>query len=347
MKRKILVFVLFFALISFLNLNAQWARIFSGDQQEEMRNARMTSDGGCIAIGWTNSFGVAVTNMWVLKVDSMGDIEWQRTFGGNDWDEGLDIQETTDGGYIAVGQTQSFGAGKHDFWVLKLNSSGHIEWQHTYGGPEWDTAKSVHQTSDDGYIVAGNTRSFGAGLDDIWILKLDSTGQIEWQHTHGGIKSESLNCVRQTGDGGYIIAASSYSFGPGPLGIWIQKLTPIGQIEWQFSYGGIESDSVRAIQQTTDGGYVVLCRSTSFGAGLSDYFVLKLDESGNIEWQRTYGGALWDPPRSVYQTRDGGYILAGETNSFGAGEADCFILKLNSTGWVEWEHVYGSRRYCR
>jgi len=345
MKNKILGFILFFALISFVNLNAQWARIYSGDQQEEVRNARLTSDGGCIAIGWTNSFGVAVEDMWIMKVNSFGDIEWHRTYGGADWDEGFDIQETSEGGYIAVGQTRSFGAGNHDSWILKLNSSGHIEWQHTYGGPEWDSARSVHQTNDDGYIIAGTTRSFGAGLDDVWILKLDSTGQIEWQRTHGGIMSENLACIRQTRDGGYIFAASSYSYGPGPLGIWIQKLTTTGQIEWQNCYGGIDSDSVRAIQQTTDDGYIVLCRSYSFGAGLSDYMALKLDESGNIEWQRTYGGALWDPPQSVYQTRDGGYVLAGDTYSYGAGEADCFVLKLDSTGSVEWEHVYGGPGY--
>jgi len=345
MKRKISVALQLFVLMSFLNLNAQWVRIYSGDQQEQMLSAALTNDGGCIAVGWTNSFGVAGEDMWVLKVNSFGDIEWQRSYGGNDWDEGLDIQKTDDGGYIAVGQTRSFGSGNHDFWILKLNSSGQIEWQHTYGGPEWDTARSVHQTNDNGYIVAGNTRSFGSGLDDLWILKLDSTGQVEWQRTHGGVMSENMACIRQTQDGGFIFAASSYSYGPGPLGIWIQKLSPSGQIEWQFSYGGIDSDSVRAIQQTTDGGYIVLCRSYSFGIGLSDYLVLKLDQSGNIEWQRTLGGPLWDTPQSVHQTGDGGYILAGDTYSFGAGEADCYILKLDSMGNLEWEHVYGGPGY--
>ncbi|MFC2165847.1 hypothetical protein ACFLT2_12740 [Acidobacteriota bacterium] len=345
MKIKILLVFLFVALISFPPLNAQWARIYSGDQRDNLQSAKLTSDGGCIALGWTNSFGVAVESMWIVKVDSFGKIEWQRTYGGDDWDEGHDIQETTDGGYIAVGQTQSFGAGNHDFWILKLNSSGHIEWQHTYGGPEWDGATSVHQTNDGGFIVAGNTRSFGAGLDDVWILKLDSSGQIEWQFTYGGIMSERLKSIRQTRDGGYIVASSSYSFGPGPLGIWIQKITSAGQSEWQNCYGGIDSDSVRAIQETTDGGYIVLCRTYSFGAGLSDYLVLKLDASGNITWQRTFGGALWDTPQSVHQTSDGGYVLAGNTYSYGAGDSDCYILKLDSTGNVEWEHVYGGPGY--
>jgi hypothetical protein len=344
-KRTFLIIMSLITIMSFINLYAQWAKTYGGNEADSLKSAEHTSDGGFAAVGWTASFGVTVQDIWILKFNPFGNVEWQQTYGGDDWDEGNDIQQTSDGGYIVAGQTQSFGAGSQDYWILKLNSSGQIEWQHTYGGPEWDTAESIRQTNDGGYIVAGDTRSFGAGLYDIWILKLDSTGLIEWQHTYGASRSEMVRGIRQTSDEGYIVAGTSYTFGPGPKSIWILKLTSTGNIEWQHTYGGNDSDSAKSILETSDGEYVVLAQTGSFGVGLSDFLIFKLSSTGIIEWQHTYGGPLWDPPRAVFQTTDGGFVSVGDTYSFGAGENDCFVMKLNPTGELEWAKTYGGSSF--
>jgi hypothetical protein len=345
MKRIFLSIMSLILLMCFTYLNAQWAKTYGGSEADFLKSAQQTSDGGFVAVGWTSSFGVAVEDIWVLKFNPFGMIEWQYIYGGDDWDDGNDIQQTSDGGYIVAGQTQSFGTGSQDYWILKLNSSGQIEWQHTYGGPEWDTAESIRQTDDGGYIVAGDTRSFGAGLYDIWILKLDSSGLIEWQRTYGDSKSDMVRSIRQTSDRGYIVAGTSYTFGPGSKAIWILKLTSTGDIEWQHSYGGNDSDSAKSVLQTSDGGYIVLAQTGSFGVGLSDLLIYKLSSTGSIEWQHTYGGPLWDPPEAIFQATDEGYILVGDTYSFGAGENDCIVMKLDPTGEIEWVKTYGGSSY--
>ena len=333
----------FLTLTSFISLNAQWAIIYGGSDFnfDWARSIQQTSDGGYIVAGSTESFGAGGIDFWVLKLTSTGEIEWQRTYGGIYWDETYSIQQTSDGGYIVAGFTLSFGAGDDDSWILKLNSAGAIEWQHTYGGSKDDKFRSIQQTSDGGYIVAGDTASFGYGAGDIWVLKLFSTGEIEWQHTYGGAFSDYAPSIQQTSDGGYIVAGSSESFGAIDSDFWVLKLDSNGAIEWQDTYGGSDNDYARSIQQTSDGGYIVAGDTASFGAVNNNFWILKVDSSGDIEWQRAYGGNSGDYAYSIQQTSDGGYIVAGYTLSFGVESSDFWILKLGSSGDIEWQHTYG------
>ncbi|GAG49523.1 unnamed protein product, partial [marine sediment metagenome] len=227
---------------------------------------QQTSDGGYIVAGYTGEY------IWVLKLSSDGDIEWQRTYGGRDSDVANSIQQTSDGGYIVAGYTASFGAGHYDIWVLKLSSDGDIEWQRTYGGRDSDRSYSIQQTSDGGYIVAGYTDSFGAR--NIWVLKLSSDGDIEWQRIYGGRDSDKSYSIQQTSDGGYIVAGDTDSFGRGGNNIWVLKLSSDGDIEWQRTYGDGSFDIAYSIKQTSDGGYIVAGRTSSFGAGHYDIWVL-------------------------------------------------------------------------
>jgi len=208
--------------------------------------------------------------------------EWAKTYGGSSSDYVKSIQQTTDGGYIVAGSTYSFAAGVIDFWVLKLDSSGNVTWQKTYGGSGGDSASSIQQTTDDGYIVAGYTNSFAAGVIDFWVLKLDSSGNVTWQKTYGGSESDFASSIQQTTDGGYIVAGSTHSFGAGDEDFWVLKLDSSGNVTWQKTYGGSGGDSASSIQQTTDGGYIVAGSTHSFGAGSSDIWILKLDSSGEI-----------------------------------------------------------------
>jgi uncharacterized delta-60 repeat protein/uncharacterized repeat protein (TIGR02543 family) len=330
MKRIILAIMFFFFFSSFLSLNAQWARTYGGSNSDEAESIQQTSDGGYIVAGGTDSFGAGENDIWVLKLSSMGEIEWQKTYGGSGDDFAHSIQQTSDGGYIVAGSREG------DFWVLKLSPDGEIEWQKTYGGIGDDFAHSIQQTSDGGYIVAGDIGLFSGGYG-AWVLKLSSTGDIEWKKTYAG--TFETPSIQQTSDGGYIVAGRAY-FDSGYPDFWILKLSSTGEIEWQKTYGGSDSDGASSIQQTGDGGYIVIGETSSFGAGFSDFWIFKLSPDGEIEWQKTYGGSGWDQIPSIQQTSDGGYIVAGNDHG-GGGYGDFWILKLSPDGEIEWQKTYG------
>src|SRR3989338_5795020 len=190
---------------------------------------------------------------------------WDATYGGFDYDRANSIHETRDGGYIVAGETRSFSVGRIDIWVLKLRPDGTVEWQKTYGGANGDVAESVCETRDGGYIVAGWTRSFGAGKEDVWVLKLRADGTVEWQKTYGGGGSDEGYSIQQTSDGGHIVAGETRSFCAGKEDVWVLKLRADVTVEWQKTYGGVNVDEVRSIRQTNDSGYVVAGGSRTFG----------------------------------------------------------------------------------
>ncbi|MGQ9570264.1 MAG: choice-of-anchor D domain-containing protein [Thermodesulfovibrionales bacterium] len=331
---------------------ATFAKYYGGDGGEYFSKIRQTSDGGFIAVGLTNSFGMA-EDAWVVKLDSSGYVEWERTYGGYWYPErAYDIRETSDGGYIMVAGTSTFTS-EHSYglWILKLNSYGDIEWEKEYEGNvddnwgEWGMEFSIQQTSDGGYIVAGNSGVNDAdNRSDIWVLKLDSDGDVQWQKTYGNFynghsREDYANSVQQTSDWGYIVAGVSRNvYGENNADLWILKLDSSGDIDWQKTYGGADSDYAYEIQQTLDGGFVVIGTTFSFGGA----WVLKLDSSGDIQWQKTYGG--WDGyGYSIKQTADGGYIFTGSFYRSGRGD-DTWVVKLDSSGDIEWQKTYGGNR---
>jgi arginine repressor len=202
----------------------------------------------------------------------------------------------------------------------------------TYGGTGNDRASYVLQTSDGGYIVVGDTGSLGADSVDIFLVKTDANGNIIWAKTYGGIVDEYAHSVLQTSDGGYIVAGETHSFGAGWHDVLLIKTDANGNVIWAKTYGGTSWDVARSVQQTSDGGYIVAGYTDSFGAGGPDFFLIKIDANGNISWAKTYGGTYSDWARSVQQTSDGGYIVAGFTGSFGAGGVDIFLVKTNARG---------------
>jgi len=312
-----------------------WEKTY-GEWGDDVANSiQQTRDGGYIVAGWTSSKGAGGEDFRVLKLDEYGEIIWEKTYGGSKNDWANSIQQTRDGGYIVAGVTYSKGAGRLDFWVLKLNEKGEIIWEKTYGGSENDCANSIQQTREGGYIVAGYTESKGTGERDSWVLKLDEYGEIIWEKTYGGEYNDEANSIQQTRDGGYIVAGSTESKGVGKEDFWVLKLDKNGEIIWDKTYGGDSFDESYSIQQTRDGGYIVAGWTSSKGAGGWDSCVLKLDEEGEIIWEKTYGGEYNDELHSIQQTRDGGYIVAGWTSSKGAGGRDFWVLKLNEKGEIE------------
>ena len=318
-----------------------WAKAYGGVNHDVAHCIQQASDGGFIVAGETSSFGVVNPDVWVLKLDVNGSIQWQKSYGGIGFDIGRSIQQTSDGGYIVAGETSSFGTDT-DVWILKLNADGTVQWQNRYGGNGVDVAYSVQQTSDGGYIVAGEMTPAGATAADAFVLKLKSDGSIDWQEFYGGTGDDRAWSIRQASDGGFIVAGETNSFGAGGFDIWVWKLEASGSVAWQRTFGGIKDDTAYSVQQTSDGGYIIAGGVTPVGSIFKDVFLLKLDASGSVVWGNRYGGANNDVAFSVQQASDGGYIIAGK-NSPNPITSNMWVLKLDSNGGVVWEKTYGGQ----
>jgi len=343
---SLLILFLFLITISFSNNEPiskvnLWQKTFGGSKDDWAKSIQQTSDGGYIVAGWTESFGAGGRDVYILKLNADGNLIWQKTFGGSDWDEAWSIQQTSDGGYIVAGGIGPFGGPDRDVYILKIDENGESIWEKTFGESYYDEAYFIQQTTDGGYIVAGVTNSFGAGNGDVYILKLDEDGNLVWQKTFGGEDNDGAVSIQQTSDGGYIVAGWTNSFGAGYFDVYIVKLDEDGNLVWQKTFGGSGVDVAYSIQQTSDGGYIVAGWTDSFGAGGKDVYILKLDADGNLIWQKTFGGSSDDYALSIQQTSDGGYIVAGFTDSFGAGYFDVYIVKLDEDGNLVWQKTFG------
>jgi hypothetical protein len=305
--------------------NKLWEKTFGGIRDDRGHSVQQTSDGGFILLGWTESFDAREADVWLIKTDASGNIEWDRTFGGSDRDKGSSVQQTSDGGFILVGYTESFGAGWADVWLIKTDADGNKLWEKTFGGSGLDSGSSVQQTSDGGFIIVGYTTSFGAGGFDVWLIKTDADGNKLWEKTFGGSRRDWGSSVQQTSDGGFIIVGYTTSFGAGD--VWLIKTDANGNKQWDRTFGGSDWDEGWSVQQTSDGGFIIVGWTWSFGAGGPDVWLIKTDANGNKQWDRTFGGSDWDWGFSVQQTSDGGFIIVGSTESFGAGEGDVLLIK--------------------
>jgi hypothetical protein len=323
----------------------EWFKTFGGSDRDWGNSVQQTRDGGFIVVGTTLSFGAGEADVWLIKTDADGNKLWEKTFGGSDWDVGNSVQQTSDGGFILVGTTLSFGAGEADVWLIKTDADGNKLWEKTFGGSDRDVGNSVQQTSDGGFILVGETASFGAGEDDVWLIKTDADGNKLWEKTFGGSGWDDGWSVQQTSDGGFIIVGATASFGAGGFDVWLIKTDADGNKLWEKTFGGDNLDVGLSVQQTSDGGFIIVGETWSFGAGWADVWLIKTDADGNKLWEKTFGGSGWDEGSSVQQTSDGGFIIVGDTESFGAGEADVWLIKTDADGNKLWEKTFGGSSY--
>jgi arginine repressor len=329
------------------NENIIWQKTLGGSDDDRAYSIQQTKDGGYVVAGYSSSNDGDVKSenqayCWIVKLDQNGNIIWQNKIG--DLIYGQSIKQTTDGGYVIVGDSPT-----NDFGIVKIDSNGNVSWQKSFGGKSRGAAYSVQQTTDGGYVVAGYTYSNdisftnNQGSADYWIVKLDASGNMIWQKTFGGADSEHAYNIQQTADGGYIVAGETWSADGNDfhriINYWIIKLDINGNIIWQKTLGGSGYDEAYSIKQTRDGGYIIAGYTGSnelsgFDTGYV-YLIVKLDAKGNLVWRKTLGGSSNDFAQSIQQTKDGNYIIAGYTDSRDGdvtgnhGNFDYWIVKLN------------------
>ena len=357
-----------------------WQKCLGGSGDDYAESMVLTSDGGCIIAGYTTSNDGDVTanhgnnDFWIVKLDSNANIEWEKSYGGTGNDQAYSIQQNVDG-YIVAGNTSSNDgdvSGNHgatDFWIIKIDNVGTLIWQKAFGGSLVDEGSSVKQTPDGGYVVVGSTASNDGDITggqlghyDFWIIKLDENGNLLWEKNFGGSRPDRARSVDITSDNRYIVAGYTKSYDGDVDGLhgfsfedfWVMKVEASGNLLWQKPLGGDYPDQANFIQQVNDGGYLVSGYTQSVNGDVTglhghqpDYWVVKLDAAGNILWENALGGYGSDESTSAEQTNDGDYIVAGSTRSangdvtrhlFGS---NFWLTKLHSVGTAAWQQSYG------
>jgi hypothetical protein len=317
-----------------------WSLTLGGFLNEKCYSASQTADSGYVLGGYSRSFA-GNEDFWLAKVNVNGDSLWSNTFGGNDQDYCRAAQQTSEGGYMMAGYTESFGAGGWDAYLVKTDVSGLWLWERTYGGTANDYCWSAQQTSDDGYALAGETWSSGAGGADFWLVKTNANGNVLWDSTYGGTADDKCHSMQQTSDNGYILAGETWSNSAGSADFWMVKTDATGDSLWSRRFGGGGSDICYSVRQTSDNGYVLAGQTFSFGAAGGNFWLVKTDSLGDSLWSRAFGGGESEVCYSVRETTDGGFILAGNRYTGSGMKDDFWLVKASAIGDSLWSRTFG------
>ena len=314
----------------------EWNQSFGGDDYSDIAtHFQNTSDGGYILSGTTISYGYGGSDIWLIKMNQNGMMEWNTTFGSAGDEIGGQVIETIDGGYLVIGNIDTQENGANNIWLIKTNSQGDSLWTRKYGGSEFDQGTDIILDDDNGYVILGSTKSFGNGASDIWIIKADSSGNQEWTNTYGNGGNDFGQSILKTYDGGYIVRYIIESFGDGNTAVGLLKINQNGQEIWTKTIGGSIGTAGNSFYRISDDEYIMACSLFDNGENSYNAYIIKISDSGDILWDRTFGGNEDDRARSILQTKDGGYIIVGSTNNLGNGDknsSDLWIIKTNSEG---------------
>ncbi|HZE86514.1 MAG TPA: gliding motility-associated C-terminal domain-containing protein [Puia sp.] len=395
MKRSITLLLVMLLLNPSLFAQApviQWQRTFGSTNGDYPNSIVPTSDGGYVVAGYTEGANgdvqgyhgnIGLGDLWVIKMDASGVVQWKKSLGGTYNEVNADIHQTPDGGYIIAGSEASVDcgfSGNHgglDIWLIKLKANGDLEWQKFLGGSQNEYAWSLSPAADGGYFIGGYTNSPDGGdvtghhgtvnTFDWWVIKVDASGNLVWQKTIGGSLDDQCFSVKATPDGGCIAVGNTASsdgdivgYHGGVFDYLVVKFSSTGAVQWQKTLGGSQSEQAWSVQLTTDGGYIIAGVSNSndgdvsgnhqpIGAA-SDFWVVKLGSGGNLVWQKCYGGKFNEIAFDIQNTPDGGYVVAGSAESpdgdlsCNAGGEDGWVLKLDGAGAIQWNKSIGGAR---
>lgn len=369
------------------NQNAEIQKIFTlgGTKNESGQSVVKTPDGGYAVLGYTQSMDLDVFNKtnnsydyWLIKFDAFGNQEWQKVYGGSDDDRGREIIVTNDGGYAIIGSSKSqdgdvsSNSGFNDFWVLKISISGNLIWEKSFGYSGSDNGFSIIQTHDNGYLISGVidiTSSDGQGNNrlslnrhaggDYWVIKINSVGILQWSRYFGGTFTDTSYALSETQTGNFIIVGSSDSDdidinnNKGTYDFWVLKISSSGELIWEKSFGGSEIDEARDITITENGDFLIVGDSRSvdtdvlYNNGAADIWIIKINPDGELIWERTYGGSSFDGVQSIQKTMNNDYIIAGNSRSSDVnlennnGQNDAWFFKIDSQGVLKWQNSVG------
>jgi hypothetical protein len=328
-------------LLSFAQVTFE--RHYGGESAEWGFCVQQTADSGYIVAGTTLSFGAGFYDGWLVRTDARGETLWTCACGGTTGDYFYGVENATGGGFLVVGNTGSFGAGGTDVWLVRTDFHGDSLWTKTYGGTGWDGATSLRPTADSGYVIAGHTSSLGAGEYDGWLLKVDASGETLWTKTYGGTGTDRTYSVAVTSDGGFILTGF-YDLS-GPLGgdLWLVRTDSMGDTVWTRTLPAPGHDAGYWVEETEDGGYIVVGATSSFGAGNYDLWLLRFDARGDTLWTKTYGGSDWDEGKSVKQGADGGFVVAGHMQPPRPDRGKAWLLRTDTEGETLWTRAYGGQ----
>jgi hypothetical protein len=395
---RMMVTLLFWSLLASaaIGQSKEWDKTYGGSHNDALSVVKPTPDGGYILGGSSYSgdngdkthtnqgmcdASSCTNDYWVIKLDSVGNKEWDKTFGGHRSDFLTALELTSDGGYILGGYSSSdisgdktgSNRGSYDYWVVKLDASGIKEWDKTLGGTEADALACLKQTPDGGYILGGSSPSSrndvksenSKGNVDYWVVKLDSLGTREWDKTVGGLERDILVALQLATDGGYVLAGHSSSGTSadkteeirGSFDYWAVKLDAAGTKVWDRTFGGSKTEILMALEQTSDGGYILGGYSpsgksgdkTQGNQGDNDFWVVRVNAAGDFIWDKTLGGEDQDLLSSLQATSDGGYLLGGSSDSDVSGDksqgsngaTDQWVVKLDAAGNKQWDRTFG------
>jgi hypothetical protein len=315
--------------------NLIWNKTYGQQSVLDFGNAIINTVDECFAVtGYVNSYGSKGADFLLAKYDTEGNELWRKTYGGSDYDYGMCLVQTGDGGFVMVGATYSYGAGMEDLWLVRTDSSGNKVWSNTYGGlkdDSCDTTSGLIQTSDGGFAFVGSTESYGTGKD-IFLVKVDANGGLEWNKTFGGRPYASVGySLAQSADGGYFLAGKTYLEKPVA---WLIKTDENGTALWDKTYGDGYENCARSVVLTSDGGCALAGYTTSVSSNEFDFWVFKTDLNGNLEWQSTFGDINTDDAWCVIETTGGGFAACGFITPSGTDYMDGFLVKTDSLGAI-------------
>jgi len=345
MKHFQLPFLFFFLFYSVTGMaQIMFQRTYGFGLHNQGRSVHQTIDGGYIIGGTVSDIGAGETDIDLFKVDSLGNYQWNRTFGGSGVEQGYSVVQTSDSGYAICGYTNSFGYGGYDAYVIRTDKNGDTLWTRTYGTTDWDFVYSIKQTTDSGFVLAGNSYGDTAGISQSWVLKLSPNGDVQWSKLLTLPNENLLNAIMMTPDNEFV--ATGYMAGGvnNSQDILVIKLTSTGDLIWHYSFGGGGNDIGTSLDTTNDGNYIIGATYTNDTSGHTDFYLLKMDTSGTEKWHNEFHSTAGDLLLSIHQLHNGGYVTCGFTGGAGFGNDISLIITDNNGGYVS-SRTYGGTQY--
>jgi hypothetical protein len=319
-----------------------WAQTFGGADYEYGQSICMTSDGNYVTAGFMAEGSDSTQgDILLIKINPTGDVIWTKILGGPEDDYAYCVRETSDGGFILGGYTIANEQYGQDSYLLKTDSEGNEIWHKNFGGAREDVCYSVRQTFDGGYIMAGNSNSFINNLGDMYVVKTDANGNLQWENIYGGMDHDGANCVVETAGGDLLFGGWTYSFGQGWIDAYLVKTNSDGDTVWTHTYGGYGRDSINDIIEIEDECLIFTGRSCIADQNAADVYLTKLNSDGSVVWEQTYGTEYEDIAYCVNQMESGNLIIVGSCASFGFSETDIYLIKTDSNGDSLWTANFG------